>query len=184
MDIVTIMFISIGLAMDCFAVALSNGINSTYRRNTNAIKMATFFGMFQAIMPLLGWSAGLNMANLISGVDHWIAFGLLALIGCRMVVESKKKDSTKSTNSPNLYVLLALSVATSIDALAVGLSFAFLKTSIFLPTIIIGTLAFLLSLLGILVGNKFGRLFGRNIEIAGGLILITIGARILFEHLA
>ena len=184
MDMITIIFIAFGLAMDSFAVSIISGITMKHLR-INALKTAIFFGAFQAVMPIIGWLAGLNLIDLISGVDHWIAFGLLSLIGCKMIYESSKMDSSeKEINLLNVYVLLILSVATSIDALAVGLSFAFLKISIATPIIAIGTVTFLLSLLGVIAGNRFGHLFEKKIEIVGGLILIGIGIKILVEHLA
>ena len=135
-------------------------------------------------MPLIGWSAGLSFRDFISGIDHWIAFGLLSLIGGKMVYESSKMEANnKKIDSLNVYVLLMLSIATSIDALAVGLSLSFLNLSIILPAVIIGMITFLLSIFGVYFGNRFGHYFERKIEIVGGLILIGIGIRILIDHL-
>jgi len=135
-------------------------------------------------MPLIGWSAGLSFRDFISGIDHWIAFGLLSLIGCKMIYESSKMEvNSKKIDPLNVYVLLMLSIATSIDALAVGLSLSFLNVSIALPAIIIGVVTFLLSIFGVYLGNRFGHYFERKIEIIGGLILIGIGIRILINHL-
>ena len=185
MDLITITFIAFGLAMDAFAVSITSGITIKQLRIHNALKVAVFFGSFQAIMPIVGWLAGLSLRDFISGVDHWIAFGLLSLIGCKMIYESMKMESgDKAINPLNVYVLLMLSVATSIDALAVGVSFAFLKVSIVTPIIVIGIVTFGLSLLGVFVGDRFGRFFEKKIEIAGGLILIGIGIKIVVEHLA
>jgi len=184
MDMVEIILIALGLAMDAFAVSIANGITTKQLRISNALKMAIFFGSFQAFMPVLGWFAGLNLRDLISGVDHWIAFGLLTFIGCKMIYESVRIEaSKKEVASINLYVLLILSVATSIDALAVGLSFAFLKISIATPIIVIGTVTFLFSFIGVSFGNKFGHIFENKIEIAGGLILLGIGVKIVAEHM-
>lgn len=184
MDIATILFIAVGLAMDSFAVSITSGISMKNLRINNALKIAMFFGLFQAGMPIIGWLAGLSIREFISGIDHWIAFGLLGLIGCKMIYESIKIESReKEINHLNAYVLLILSVATSIDALAVGLSFAFLEMSIATPIIVIGTVTFLLSYLGVFAGNRFGHFFEKKIEIVGGLILIGIGIKILFEHL-
>lgn len=170
--------------MDAFAVSITNGITIKYLRINNALKIAIFFGSFQAFMPLVGWLAGLSLRDFISGIDHWIAFGLLSLIGCKMIYESIKiKSSEKKVDPLNVYVLLMLSLATSIDALAVGVSFAFLKISIVTPIIVIGIVTFLLSFLGVFVGNKSGHFFENKIEIIGGLILIGIGIKILVEHL-
>jgi len=170
--------------MDAFAVSITSGLTIKSLRINNALKIAIFFGLFQAIMPLIGWLAGLSFRDFISGVDHWIAFGLLSVIGCKMIYESSKMGLNKKKINPlNVYVLLMLSVATSIDALAVGLSLSFLKVSIVLPAIIIGIVTFLLSILGVYFGNRFGHYFERKIQIIGGLILICIGIKILIEHL-
>lgn len=134
---------------------------------------------------MVGWLARLSLRDFISGIDHWIAFGLLGAIGCKMIFESTKMRADKRVIDPlNVYVLLMLSIATSIDALAVGLSLSFLKVSIVTPAIIIGVITFLLSFLGIFVGNRLGHFFESKIEAIGGLILIGIGIKILIEHLA
>jgi putative Mn2+ efflux pump MntP len=178
-------FIALGLAMDAFAVSISSGITIRNPRIENALKIAIFFGAFQAFMPVIGWLAGLGLRELISRVDHWIAFGVLSLIGCRMIYESTKVRSEKKGLNPlSLGVLLLLSVATSIDALAAGVSFAFLKVSIVLPIILIGIVTFTLSFFGVFVGNKSGHIFENKAELAGGLVLIGIGTKILIEHMA
>jgi len=133
---------------------------------------------------IIGWLAGLSLRDYISAIDHWIAFGLLSFIGCKMIYESITVQSNKKEINPlNVYVLLVLSVATSIDALAVGISFAFLKVSIVTPVIIIGTVTFLLSYLGVYIGDRIGHFFENKIEIAGGILLIGIGIKILVEGL-
>lgn len=185
MDTVTILFIAFGLAADAFAASITSGIKIKYLRVNNALIIATFFGFFQAVMPLLGWFIGRSLKGLISEVDHWVAFGLLTFIGCRMVYESIQVETTrKELDALNIYVLLVLSVATSIDALVVGISFAFLKNSIADLVVVIGIVTFLMSFIGVFVGNKFGILFGNKIEIIGGFILISIGIKILIEHLS
>ncbi len=185
MDIVTILFIAFGLAMDAFAVSIANGITAKHQRMNNALKLGLSFGSFQAFMPLMGWLAGLSLRDFISGVDHWIAFGLLSLIGCKMIYESRKIESgEKEPHTLTVLVLFMLSVATSIDALAVGVSFAFLRVSIATPVIVIGVVTFLLSFLGVFIGSKVGHFFESKIEVVGGLILIAIGVKILVEHLA
>lgn len=184
MSFIEIIFIALGLAMDAFAVSISCGLAVKQERINNALKVGLFFGGFQAIMPIIGWFAGINLRNFISGIDHWVAFGLLALIGCRMIYEAvSKKGNKKEINFLDGHVLLILSIATSIDALAVGVSFAFLKIFIVKPIIVIGVVTFILSFLGVFLANKFGRFLGKKIEVFGGLILIGIGIRILFEHL-
>ncbi len=184
MDTLTLLLIAFGLAMDAFAVSISNGTTIKHQRTNHALRIGIFFGSFQALMPLIGWSAGLNLRDLISGVDHWIAFGLLTFIGCKMIYESKKMDAREKEAKPlNRPTLLMLSIATSIDALAVGISFAFLQISIVTPILVIGVVTFALSFLGVLTGSKIGHFFEKKIEILGGLILIGIGVKILIEHL-
>ena len=170
--------------MDAFAVSITSGITIKRLHINHALKIALFFGLFQAIMPIIGWLAGLSLRDYISAVDHWIAFGLLSFIGCKMIYESITVQSSKKEINPlNVYVLLVLSIATSIDALAVGISFAFLKVSIVTPVIIIGTVTFLLSYLGVYIGDRIGHFFENKIEIAGGILLIGIGIKILVEGL-
>lgn len=185
MYLITSTFLAFGLAMDAFAVSISSGITIRNPRIENALKIAIFFGAFQAFMPVIGWLAGLGLRELISQVDHWIAFGLLCLIGGRMIYESTKPRTEKSGFNPlSLGVLLLLSVATSIDALVAGVSLAFLKVSILLPIILIGMVTFVLSFLGVFVGDRSGHLFQNKAEFVGGLVLIGIGTKTLIEHLA
>lgn len=184
MYMITIILIAFALAMDAFAVSITSGTTIKHLRMNNALKISIFFGSFQAVMPFIGWLAGLRLRDFISHVDHWIAFGLLSLIGCRMIYESTKLPASEKGFDPlKIYVLLTLSVATSIDALAVGISFAFLNIYIATPVVVIGMVTFLLSFLGVFVGNHFGHFFETKIELIGGLILIGIGIKILVEHL-
>ena len=184
MNIFTILFIAFGLAMDAFAVSITSGIAIKRLRIEHALRIGLFFGSFQAAMPVIGWLAGMSLRGFIFGVDHWVAFGLLSLIGGKMVYESLKMEpEKKETNPLNVYVLLILSLATSIDALAVGLSFAFIKIAIITPAILIGIVTFLLSFLGAFVGNRLGHFFENKIELVGGFILIVMGMKILLEHL-
>jgi putative Mn2+ efflux pump MntP len=159
--------------MDAFSVSIAYGITTKNNGKTNAIKMASSFGAFQMGMPILGWLAGVEILNLIAGFDHWLAFGLLLIIGCKMIYEAAKPKQKREGKKLNLGMLLLLSVATSIDALAVGLSFAFLKVPIATPIIVIGAA----------IGDKLPATSGR-IEILGGLTLIGIGVKILLEHMA
>ncbi len=183
MDPLTLLLIAFGLSMDAFAVSISNGMTIRHQKVNNALRIGIFFGSFQALMPLIGWSAGLSFREFISGVDHWIAFVLLSFIGCKMIYESRKMGAREKEDKPmTLPTLLVLSIATSIDALAVGISFALLKISIVTPIIVIGIVTFVLSSLGVLIGNRIGHLFEKKIEILGGLILIGIGIKILIEH--
>jgi putative Mn2+ efflux pump MntP len=184
MHMITITFVAFGLAMDAFAVSITSGITIRHLRIHHAFRIALFFGAFQAIMPIVGWLAGLSLRDFISGIDHWIAFGILGFIGCKMIYEALRMELDREEVNPlNLSVLLMLSVATSIDALAVGVSFAFLNISIVTPVLVIGIVTFLLSYLGIFVGNRLGHFFEKKIEILGGLILIGIGVKILVDHL-
>jgi putative Mn2+ efflux pump MntP len=184
MDILTVLPIAVGLAMDCFAVSMTIGMASEHPRMKNVLMIATLFGVFQACMPIAGWLIGLGAMELISGIDHWIAFALLSFVGGRMIHESRQKESKKKeTDYLKMHVLLTLSVATSIDALAIGLSFAFLRIPITVPVVVIGTITFALSVLGVFAGKSFGSYFGRRIEVLGGLVLIGIGVKILLEHL-
>jgi putative Mn2+ efflux pump MntP len=185
MDFITLLFIAVGLSMDAFAVSISSGLTIQKLKIRHAFLIASFFGLFQGIMPVLGWLSGVGLREYIASFDHWIAFFLLSVIGGKMIYEaSKLEEASKQIDPLNIYVLFLLSVATSIDALAVGLSFAFLKIVVIFPAIIIGVVTFVFSLLGVFIGDKFGHFFERKIEIIGGIILIVIGLRILFEHLS
>lgn len=185
MDIFTTMLIAFGVAADAFAVAISSGIKIKSLKANHALLIATFFGCFQAFMPLVGWLIGRGLEDLISEVDHWIAFGLLTLVGCRMIYEASHEAPNRKELDPlNIYVLLTLSIATSIDALVIGISFAFLENYIAILIIGTGVITFLLSFLGVFIGNKFGSYFSNKIEIAGGLVLISIGTKILIQHLS
>lgn len=185
MDFFTVTLIAVGLAMDCFAVAITSGIAIKQLKINHALQIALFFGGFQALMPILGWLAGVELRDFISNIDHWIAFGLLSAIGLKMIYESRKLPEDKSNLNPlNFYVLSMLSIATSIDALAIGVSFAFLKIPLISSVVIIGTITFIISFIGVFVGNRTGHFFENKIEFAGGLILIGIGLKILIGHLA
>ena len=185
MNLITIIVIAIGLAMDAFAVSVATG--ATYKKPAinHALRMAFAFGGFQAIMPVVGWLAGLTLRGFIKDYDHWIAFILLVFIGCKMIYESFKiKHIREKTDALSLTVLLVLAVATSIDALAVGITFSFLLAgSILIAVIIIGSITFVLSYAGFYIGKSFGHFFETGIEAIGGVILIAIGVKILLEHL-
>jgi putative Mn2+ efflux pump MntP len=183
MDILTITLIAVGLAMDAFAVSIARGISIENQKRKNALVVASFFGAFQVIMPVIGWCAGLGLEELIKWIDHWIAFGLLALIGSKMIYDSTAKNDLQKESKLRLHTLLTLSIATSIDALMVGMSFAFLQTAILTPIIVIGLVTFFLSYVGFLFGNVTGNFLGNKIKILGGIILIAIGIKILLEHL-
>ena len=184
MDVITIIIIAVGLAMDAFVVSIVSGSAYKQLHVRHALRMAMFFGAFQAIMPLIGSLAGLTLKEYIACCDHWIAFGLLAAVGGKMIYESFKIKSVEENLDPtNLIVLLVLSVATSIDALAVGITLSLLTGSILAAAGVIGLITFVLSYLGVQIGKRFGHFFESGIEALGGVILIAIGTKILFEHL-
>ncbi len=184
MNIITILGIAVGLSMDAFAVAVACGFSSRNVRVRDASRIAIYFGLFQAIMPILGWASGLCIKDVIQNLDHWIAFGLLSIIGGKMIYESFSLTEEQSAGcNVKTLKLLGLSVATSIDALAVGLSLSFLNIKIALPSLIIGAITFTLSFAGVFLGKRFGHLFEKKIEVLGGLILIGIGVKILLEHM-
>jgi putative Mn2+ efflux pump MntP len=183
MDLFTVILIAVGLAMDAFAVSIAKGIVINHNRQKTALLLGGFFGGFQMLMPAIGWLVGLSFKEIIMGADHWIAFGLLAFIGLKMIYDSTKKEKEDEETTLKLPTLLILAVATSIDALMVGLSFAFLQTPILEPIISIGLITFLLSISGFYFGCGLGRIFGNKIKIIGGLILIAIGLKILLDHI-
>ena len=186
MDILVLIGIAIGLSMDALAVTVANGIMIKKLQIRHAFRIAFSFGFFQAIMPLIGWAAGITFSTYIKEIDHWVAFGLLVLVASRMIWESftsSKKDEA-AKNCLHFPTLLILSFATSIDALAVGVSFAFLDMTIWLPILIIGLITFVICFIGVILGNKLGPFFGNKLGLIGGLVLIGIGIKILIEHLA
>lgn len=175
---------ALGLAMDAFAVSIGVSLTQDRLSRIQILRMALFFGLFQAGMPILGWLGGKGFMALIRTVDHWAAFGLLLLIGGRMIHESfsKEKEEARKTDKTRGLTLIILSVATSIDAFAVGLSLAVLNVMIWLPAAVIGAVAFLMTGLGASLGPLVGRVVGRRAELAGGLVLIGIGIKILIDH--
>ncbi|MEA5509585.1 manganese efflux pump MntP family protein [Crocosphaera sp. UHCC 0190] len=184
MELLNISFLGLGLAADAFAVSLTSGFVIQHIKLHKALKIALFFGVFQGIMPLIGWLLGLSFRGILSSFDHWIAFILLGFIGGKMIYEATKlEEDNKKFNPLDTYTLLALAIATSIDALAAGLGLSFLKYSILLPCTLIGLITFGLSLVGVFIGHKFGGIFNQKIEIIGGLTLIGIGTKILIEDL-
>ena len=180
----SIVFIALGLAADCFAVSLGGSISLGKISAVRIGRTALTFGLFQALMPLLGWLAGRTVVDFIADYDHWLAFALLAFVGARMMWESMQGgEDGKKVDITRGLALVTLGVATSIDALAVGLSFAFLDVNIWTASLIIGVTAFIVTVAGFLLGRKAGALMGRRAETIGGLILIGIGLRILLTHL-
>lgn len=189
MDIITILLVAIGLAMDAFAVSLSNGMMVSECKPRHAVKMGLFCGIFQCIMPLLGWLLGGTVSGYVEKIDHWIAFFLLLFIGGKMIASFFKKDANENNQSSapeeafGAKRLLTLAIATSIDALAVGVSFAFLNINIWSACALIGVVAFSLSFAGVLLGKKLGPVLRDKATLLGGIILVIIGARILIGHL-
>ena len=185
LDFISILVIAFGLSADCFAVAFSGSIAMRTISFPQVFRASLSFGIFQALMPVIGWLVGLTVVDLIADYDHWLAFALLSFIGGKMIWESFRSEGSRpaGTDITKGIVLLTLSVATSIDALAVGLSFAFLEVNITLASATIGSVAFVVSVMGFFLGRKAGRLMGKRAEAIGGLILIAIGLRILLTHL-
>ncbi|KUK63472.1 MAG: Putative manganese efflux pump MntP [Methanoculleus marisnigri] len=184
MEFATTLLIAVGLAMDAFAVSISGGATIRGGRARYALIVGALFGGFQAGMPVLGWLGGVTLASFVGAYGPWIAFLLLALIGGKMIVEAvRQDDESVQFATGSMATLLLLAVATSIDALAVGVTFAVLDTPIFWPAVTIGVVTFALSAAGVLIGSSLDRVFGQKVEILGGVILIGIGLRILLEHL-
>ena len=183
MSIIEVIGIGIGLAMDAFAVAICKGLSMRKIDWKRAFIIAGYFGFFQAFMPVIGYLLGISFSELVANIDHWIAFILLSVIGWNMIKESFDDELEKRNDRVDFKTMIVLAIATSIDALAVGITFAFLKTSIILPVLLIGLITFCISLLGVKIGNKFGDKFQNKAEILGGVILILMGLKILLEHL-
>jgi manganese efflux pump family protein len=177
-DILSIVLIAIGLSIDDFAISISYGINTTQHRKKYAITTASFFTVFQMLLPAIGYFVGISLSQALMGIGYWVAFGLLVFIGAKMIYESTKKKAVHEA-SLKLLSLLIISIVTSIDALMVGLSFAFIQTDIFLPVLLIGVVTFLLSFVGFFFGCSLGRIFGNRMKVVGGFVLIVIGIRIL-----
>ncbi len=184
MEFITILLLSVGLAMDAFAVSLSIGTAGEIGSLCGKIRLAAHFGIFQSGMTALGWLAGETIVNFIKGFDHWIALGLLGYVGINLIRAGFKKDGKAFDQDPSTgRTLVLLSFATSIDAFAVGLSIVFLKIPILTSVVAIGLVASLLSAIGLFGGTRLGEVFGKRMEILGGLILIGIGVRVVLTHL-
>lgn len=190
MGVLEILSIGVGLSMDAFAVALCKGLGMKRINYRHAFVIALFFGAFQMLMPLLGWALGTQFERFITPIDHWIAFGLLAFIGAKMLVDAFRggedadaEASGGAAGKLDVRELFMLAVATSIDALAVGITFAFLRVDILPASSLIGVTTFVISFVGVAVGNRFGARFEKPATIVGGVVLILIGVKILVEHL-
>lgn len=185
MDTVTLLGIAVALAMDAFAVALATGLTLPVMSGRHMFRLGFHFGLFQALMPVIGWLAGLTIQGWISAYDHWIAFGLLAFVGGKMIHEALTggEDEEALERDPTRgWSLVMLSVATSIDALAVGLTLAMLNVSIWMPSLVIGLVAGALTVVGMLLGRRISGIWGKRVEVFGGLVLCGIGIKILVEH--
>ena len=187
MDIISLLAISVALSMDAFSVSICKGLSTRKFSFKTALLCGLWFGGFQALMPLIGYFLGAQFEHLITTFDHWIAFGLLLLIGVNMIREALSDDDEEEENNSScgcgFRTMLMMAIATSIDALAVGVSFAFLKVNIWFSVMIIGITTFLFSFVGVRIGNIFGSRYSKVAEMTGGVILIILGVKILLEHL-
>lgn len=183
MGIIEIFFLGVGLAMDAFAVSICKGLSMKKMEWKKAIIIALYFGGFQALMPVIGYLLGVGFEDKIASIDHWIAFGLLSIIGINMIREALGKKEEGQNDSIDFKTMIVLAIATSIDALAVGVTFAFLRVNLLIAILIIGIVTFLISMWGVKIGNVFGDKYESKAEITGGIILILLGIKILLEHL-
>ena len=183
MGLLELFIIAVGLSMDAFAVSICKGLSVRELRPRHAITCGVYFGGFQSLMPLIGWLLGVRFQSLITSIDHWIAFVLLGLIGINMIRESRGQDEDGVSDSFNFAAMLPLAVATSIDALAVGVTFAFLQVNIVPAVCFIGATTFTLSCIGVKIGHVFGLKYKSRAELFGGCVLVLIGVKILLEHL-
>ena len=183
MDIIEIFFIGVGLAMDAFSVSVCKGLSMKKLDIKKALIIAIYFGVFQGIMPLIGYFLGSTFEGLISEIDHWIAFALLEFIGINMIREAFGDENKNANDRVDFKTMIILALATSIDALTVGVTFAFFNVNILLAAFIIAIVTFALSLVGVKIGNRFGNKYESKAEIMGGIILAFMGLKILIEHL-
>lgn len=183
MNVYEIIFIAVGLAMDAFAVSICKGLSMKKIKWKSAVIIALYFGIFQALMPVIGYFLGSTFSVLVQKVDHWIAFGLLSIIGLNMIKESRDDEIEKRNDRIDVKTMLILAVATSIDALAIGVTFSFFEVNVLLAVIVIGIITFALSIIGVVIGNKFGDKLQNKAELIGGIILIGMGLKILLEHI-
>lgn len=184
MGLIEIILIAVSLAMDAFAVSICKGLSMKKMDWKKAIIIGLYFGVFQAVMPIIGYLLGVGFEESIKFIDHWIAFGLLAFIGGNMVKEAlSKEDDEEVDDKVDFKTMIVLAIATSIDALAVGVTFAFLNVNIVLSVSLIGIITFVISCIGVKIGNVFGDKYEKKAELAGGIVLILIGLKILLEHL-
>jgi putative Mn2+ efflux pump MntP len=184
MGFLEIFLIALSMAMDAFAVCLGTGTQEQTSGTRPAFRLAFHFGLFQFLMPILGWFAGTTIVSYIYAFDHWIAFGLLAFVGIRMIRSGLNTNGEEEKKDPSRgWTLVLLSIAVSIDALAIGFSLALVGVTIWYPAVVIGVVTGIISWLGIYLGNRLGQRFGKRMEIVGGIVLLIIGIRILITHL-
>lgn len=184
MDWITIFGLAVALAMDAFAVALGVGISLSPLTGRHLFRLGFHFGLFQALMPIIGWLAGMTIQRWIDAYDHWVAFALLCFVGGKMLYEAFQEVEARAEKDPTRgLTLITLSFATSIDALAVGLSLAMLNISVWTPALVIGLVAGILTVIGLLLGRRCQAVWGTRVEILGGLVLCAIGTKILLQHL-
>lgn len=183
MGLTEIIILSIGLSMDAFSVAMCKGLSIQKMSWKKAIIIALYFGIFQAIMPLIGYGLGIKFQQSIVNIDHWIAFILLTIIGINMIKKIWNEAENENNDNIDFKNMIILAIATSIDALAIGITFAFLKCNIVFSVTCIGIITFILSLIGVKIGNMFGAKYEKKAQLVGGLILILLGIKILLEHL-
>lgn len=184
MGFIEIFLIALSLSADAFAVSVSAGSTGLVKDYRSNFRISFHFGFFQFIMPLLGWCAGINIMSYVEAIDHWIAFGLLVCVGVKMLIDSTKKDQQKIFQDPSKGVtLVVLSIATSLDALAIGFSLAMLNVSIWYPAVIIGIVTSIVSLIGIRIGYRFSKSASMYADIIGGVLLMIIGVKILLSHI-
>jgi len=184
MDTITLIGIAVALAMDAFAVALATGLALPMMNGRHLFRLGFHFGLFQALMPILGWLAGISIQAWIADYDHWIAFGLLGFVGSKMIHDAfaDHDEDDRGRDPTRGWSLVMLSMATSIDALAVGLTLAMLNVSVWVPSLVIGLVAGVLTVVGMLLGRRISGIWGKRVEVIGGLTLCGIGVKILLEH--
>ena len=183
MDIFSLFVLAISLSLDTLSVGTAKGLHFHQHRLRNGLKLAITFGLFHLSMPILGWVIGQSLRIFVSQIDHWIAFGLLSFIGIKMVKEALSSKKQVHRKHIQKQTLLLLGIATSVDTLAIGITLAFVEISIFLAGVIMGSVAFCLTMIGFMTGNKIGKMFSEKAELVGGIILIGLGIKILIEHL-
>lgn len=184
MNFLTLISLAIALSMDAFSVSICKGLTTKEFSIKTAISCGLWFGFFQALMPVIGYFLGIQFESLITSIDHWIAFGLLFLIGANMIREAFGDEDDKNSSKNDIKTMFLLAIATSIDALAIGVTFAFLQVNIWTAILIIGVTTFIFSFVGVAIGNFFGSKYSKPASIIGGVILILIGTKILLEHLS